>query len=379
MLSHLEFSGFYFIKNLHFGELGFVQSAQGFIFLSGLLVGLIFMKRHERAGAAQVRRRLWGRALELYGWHIGILLAILALSRLMPDSWFVWNRWLGRLYDGGDVYVAAAAALLYQPSYMDILPQYMAYLLVSPLLIQLIATGRAAWVMAGSAACWLAVQLGAHMPLVALLDGLWMGGATLQPRAAFNPLAWQVIFVSGLVAGALAARGELQPRRLLDPQRPMLFHLAVGGLVFFLAWRMAITTGLIAPEVLERFQAYENRVEFGLVFLLNFVALGYAVAWLLVAGQRSASYGLRVGATLLNRLLSHPFLVLIGGYSLQVFAWHVVAVYLLRLVDWHVGPLAEPLNSLLAVAAIASLALPARWLASRAPTRLADAPQPSRS
>lgn len=374
MLSHMQFSGTYLIKRLHFGELGFVQSAQGFIFLSGLLVGLIFMRRQLRAGGAEVRRRLWGRAFELYGWHLAILLAIVMLARLVPDSWFAWNQWLGRLYDGGDAYVAAASAMLYQPSYMDILPQYMVYLLASPLLLQLISRGRLAWVVAGSAACWLAVQLGAHLPLVNLVDGLWLG-ATVEIRAAFNPLAWQVVYVAGLVAGALVARGALEPRRLLDPARPFLFQLAVAGLVFFLAWRMAITSGLIAPDVLGRFQTHENRAEFGLVFLLNFAAMGYAIAWLLVAGPDAASAALRRVGGLLHALFTHPLLVLLGTYSLQVFAWHVVVVYLLRLVDWQIGPLPEPLTSLVALMAIGSLLVPALFLAMRDSGRAASTRQ----
>ena len=119
--------------------------------------------------------------------------------------------------------------MLYQPTYLDILPQYIFYLLAAPLLIHLVAAGRAGYVVAASVGFWCAVQLGLDEPLAAWLqDTVRFSRPPVVLRAAFNPLAWQLLFVGGLVLGGLLARGDLKPEKLLSPRRPLLVQLAVG-------------------------------------------------------------------------------------------------------------------------------------------------------
>jgi hypothetical protein len=69
-------------------------------------------------------------------------------------------------------YFAALAVLLYQPVFMGILLQYVLYLLASPWLIRLVVQGRAVEVATASVLLWLAVQLGAHLPLAAAGEAL---------------------------------------------------------------------------------------------------------------------------------------------------------------------------------------------------------------
>lgn len=52
---------------------GFVSSAEGFVFLSALLVARLYIRQWAEAGAA-LRTKLWKRALRIYGYHL-ILLA----------------------------------------------------------------------------------------------------------------------------------------------------------------------------------------------------------------------------------------------------------------------------------------------------------------
>ena len=167
LLNHLTFTGGFALGRLNYAHLSFVQSAQGFIFLSGLLVGLVYMRIFERSGPWAVSRRLGRRALELYGWHLALVLTVLVLSRLIAGSWSAWGSWLGHLYEDGTGYAIAAAGLLYQPTFMDILPQYILYLLVSPVVIWLVAAGRVWLVAALSLSAGLLVQLGAHLPAAA--------------------------------------------------------------------------------------------------------------------------------------------------------------------------------------------------------------------
>jgi hypothetical protein len=51
-------------------QLGFVSEAEGFVFLSAFLTGRIFGRIANESGFATVIRRLWTRALRLYGYHL---------------------------------------------------------------------------------------------------------------------------------------------------------------------------------------------------------------------------------------------------------------------------------------------------------------------
>jgi len=50
-------------------QLGFVSEAEGFVFLSAFLTGRIFGRIAQESGLLAVIRRLWTRALRLYGYH----------------------------------------------------------------------------------------------------------------------------------------------------------------------------------------------------------------------------------------------------------------------------------------------------------------------
>src|SRR6202162_1267580 len=52
---------------------GFVSSAGGFVFLSALLVGRVYM-RQALENAGSLRGKLWKRALRVYAYHVSLLL-----------------------------------------------------------------------------------------------------------------------------------------------------------------------------------------------------------------------------------------------------------------------------------------------------------------
>lgn len=375
LLNHLTFSGSFAFGWLNYSHFTFVQSAQGFIFLSGLLVGLVYMPLFDRRGPWPAIRRLGRRSLELYGWHLALVLTVLVLSRLIVGSWVAWGDWLGHLYEDGMAYAVAAAGLLYQPTFMDILPQYIIYLLVSPLVLCLVASGRLWLIATLSLSAWLFVQLGAHLPLVTRLeDVLWYGDTDMVVRAHFNPLAWQILFIPGVTIGALMSRGEFVPEKVFSPKHTAWLSLALSILLFFLGWRLALLAGWVNTPVLLRFQAFERRNEFGPVYLLSFLAASYVIAWLLIAGPNSRSVVATTVAHWLRALLDHPFLMLLGRHALPVYAFHVLLVYGLKLADWKLGPLGDPWSSLLALFSIAALAIPALLVEHRRTRAAIDRP-----
>lgn len=360
LLNHLTFAGGYLLVRVNHAELGFVQDAQGFVFLSGLLVGMVHARRMARKGFSDAAGKIWKRAAELYLYALGCLALVLAAAALQPALLAYWQPWLGDLTPDDPAMLGAAAALAYQPTFMDILPQYIVYLLAAPPLVWLCVRGRWESVVIGSAVLWLGVQLGAHIPVADSLNALLGGvGENVRLRAAFNVLAWQVVFMGGLVLGVRTATGQIDWQRVFAPERTILVRLAVVLLVFFLVWRIGFTLGLWPKDVIARFTAYEVRPEFSLVFLVNFAALAYAAAWLLIAGPRSADARIRRAAGTASALFRLPFLRLIGRHSLQVYAFHVPIAYAVMALDSHFGPFGEVTKTAIAVVGIALLALPA--------------------
>ncbi|SNB70359.1 hypothetical protein SAMN07250955_107178 [Arboricoccus pini] len=360
LINHLTFTGGSILLHVNHAELGFVQDAQGFVFLSGLLVGMVYARRMAKDGFRQACQRMWKRALELYAYAMGCLVVILLLSRLLHYSWVFWGAWLGQLIRGDLTFKVAAATLLYQPTFMDILPQYIFYLMAAPPLVWLCLNGRFAYVAIGSLLLWFAVQVGLHLPLVDGADHVLGGLRTnLTLRAGFDPLAWQLLFVAGLVLGALSSTRQLDWRRVFGPSQTMAIKAALAFLVFFAALRLAETFDLLSDDVMARLAFLERRAEFGPIGMLNFAALAYAVGWILMAGPMAEASWVRRLAGWLTALFSLPALRLLGRHSLQVYAFHVVIIYLMRGLDWHYGPFSNATKILLTGFGLALLTLPA--------------------
>ena len=59
-------------------QLGWVEDAQGFVFISGFVVGLVYGGRFLKRGAEAMRRGILDRMWTIWTYHAGLVLAILA-------------------------------------------------------------------------------------------------------------------------------------------------------------------------------------------------------------------------------------------------------------------------------------------------------------
>jgi hypothetical protein len=366
LINHLRLIGGVWLARLNLGELGYVQDVQGFVFLSGLLVGLLYTRRMLERGFTQAARKMWRRALQIYCYALACLFGIAALSGLIPGAAAVWSNWLwgfGYLDPG---YLASAALLLYQPNYLDILQQYILYMLAAPFLVWLCLRGRAVAVIAGSLTLWLTVQLGLYGPVADAAHGL--AGRIWSPnivRFYFDPLAWQICFVSGLALGSLTAANRLDWRRVMAPERPVWALAALAVVLVFAYLRLGMTFQFHPTELAAWIKGMDQKEAFGPFYLVNFTAVAYLVGWTLMAGPSARSAPVRGIATFLNRFLRLPFLRLLGRHSLQVYCLHVFLVYCVRLVDAQTDLWSQALKTVVLVTAIAFLGLLALYRETR--------------
>ena len=243
---------------------GLSDSSEAFVFLSGISVGMVYLPRARRHGLAAVVRGCLQRALKLYGVHIALTAAALAI--------FACAFWVsgvedlieahGRsfVFDSPLTGVTGLAVLTHQLGYFNILPLYVVLMLWAPLALAL-AMRSCLFALASSVAIYAASRgFGLHLPNWPEPGG-WF----------FNPFAWQLAFTIGLVSAVVWRDGP--PRATTG-----LVALSVAMLV---TAAMAATSGAgLAPGLRDAASAHLDVVkqDLGLARLAHFVALAYLIA-----------------------------------------------------------------------------------------------------
>lgn len=331
---------------------GFVSAAEGFVFLSGFVAGLLYWRGMAQHGEAWMRRKLFSRARELYGWHLLLLLFLFTVGAAIGHYGErpLLRNLLSFYFEQPAMALWTAPLLMYQPPLLDILPTYIVMLLLTPLWLG--QAQRHGWnkVLLCSVLIWLFAQVGGR---ALVLDGFnWATGERVPtlPLPAwgfFDDFAWQLLWVFGLWSGHLAAHqrlGAQLPRRALRVA-------AVVTAFAYLAWYHGILDLMLQPfglSVLERGEApLFDKVVLRPLRVLNFAVLaitvGLALPWMSALVRRT---GLAIFAFL-------------GRSSLQVFTAQILLVLLaFALVDRDETPLGETLEaSVLVVVFTAMLAV----------------------
>ncbi|MDQ0134032.1 hypothetical protein J2T08_001950 [Neorhizobium galegae] len=361
VLNHLIFAGGYLLVKINHNQLAFVEDAQGFVFLSGLLIGMVYAKKMLKNGYAAGRTAIYNRAFELYRYAMGIVLVVLAAQMLLPGAYSIWFNWLGYTTFDDPLRLAAIATFLYQPTFMDILPQYIVYMLFAPMLVKLVLEDKWHYVVAGSVILWMAAQLGLQQIATTPLNDLVMGADDQGIRVSFNLLGWQVVFYSGLVLGALTSAGKIKWSNILSPDNTFIPKVALLMVLFFLPLRLITAHELMPPHMIGKFASMEIRADFGPVYLLNFAAVATLVTWLIVAGPKHKDEWVRRIAGAITWVFSIKYLQLLGRHSLYVYVWHVAIVYFVYYFDGRTPELNEFTKTAIALVSIALLSLPALW------------------
>ncbi|CAN7618440.1 OpgC family protein [Neorhizobium tomejilense] len=361
VLNHLIFAGGYLLVKINHNQLAFVEDAQGFVFLSGLLIGMVYAKKMLKNGYAAGRTAIYNRAFELYRYAMGVVLVVLVAQMLLPGAYSIWFNWLGYTTFDDPLRLAAIATFLYQPTFMDILPQYIVYMLFAPMLVKLVLEDKWHYVVAGSVILWMAAQLGLQQIATTPLNDMVMGADDQGIRVSFNLLGWQVVFYSGLVLGALTSSGKIKWSNILSPDNTFIPKLALLMVLFFLPLRLITAHELMPPHMIGKFASMEIRADFGPVYLLNFAAVAMLVTWLIVAGPKHKDEWVRRIAGAITWVFSIKYLQLLGRHSLYVYVWHVAIVYFVYYFDGRTPELDEFTKTAIALVSIALLSLPALW------------------
>jgi hypothetical protein len=284
---------------------GFISSAEGFVFLSALLIGRLYIRKSMQDPAG-VRSHLWKRSLKLYAYHI----LLLAFVFTVAAAWAVHTHRAAitnllnfYLHHPGTA-ILGSVLLLYCPPLFDILPMYVMFLFLTPLLLS--AALRAGWkiVLAASGLIWLLAQFGLRDVVHNWVVHMTHLHIPLQETGAFNMFAWQAVWIVGLWLGSCSAHQDMPLARV--PR----WGIALSGAVcaFFIAVRHA----WLGPHLTETsLGLLLDKWQIGPLRVLNIAAFLVVFYWL-------RKYVRMVVAR-------EPFLTL-GKASLQVFCAHLFFV-----------------------------------------------------
>jgi hypothetical protein len=286
--------------------IGFVSSAEGFVFLSALLVSRVYMRQALEDESA-LRTKLWRRSLRIYAYH----LLMLALAFTVAAAYAVTTH-RAALYNLLDFYIAhpfvaiiGSILLLYCPPLLDILPMYVIFLFFTPLILS--AAVRRGWgrILALSGVFWLFAQFGLRDLVHNIIVHVTHLPIPLQETGAFNLFSWQAIWISGMWLGAKSTEDDVPLKRIPG------YVVAVCALVclFFIGVRHE----WLGPHLTQQALGMKlDKWQIGPLRVINLVTFTIVLYWM-------RKYVLRLVAV-------EPFLTL-GKASLHVFCAHVFFVF----------------------------------------------------
>ena len=167
-----------------------IDGAVGFVFLSGLVLGMVQRARVERRGPAAASRAVLRRTGVVYAGHVALCALAFAVVALDPPR----AARLGSVESVGGLAPAALATLTLRinPSYASILSLYVVLLL-------------------GALLCTFLLRRGLWPVVLGLCGALYVAGLiwpapfTFPPRpgvpGAVNAAAWQLLFVLAVLVG----------------------------------------------------------------------------------------------------------------------------------------------------------------------------------
>jgi len=242
---------------------GFSDAAEVFMFVSGVTCALAYSRAWRCEGWTGVFSRTLRRAWDIYVAFLLLTLACVILVHLAGRIADECN--IRILLDHPGATLARAAVLQYRPVNTDVLPVFvLLHLVFAPLLWLLLRAPNA--------------TLGASLALYGLVHAFsWTVPAWPNGHWAFNPLAWQLLFV----LGAWWMIEDKRPRPWMTSRTTLMLAALylLFSLVIALSWRFKPLEALV-PQALSNLLYPLDKSNLDPLRLLHFLAIAVVAAWL---------------------------------------------------------------------------------------------------
>jgi hypothetical protein len=242
---------------------GFSDATEIFIFISGYTASFVYGRAMRDAGFIVATARILRRVWQIYVAHVFLFTIFLA------EISYVATRFENPLYSEEmgimdflkqpDVTIVQALLLRFRPVNMDVLPLYIVLMLSLPLI--LLSMRWKPDVTLGLSVLLYAVTWEFDLYLSAYPNGFW----------AFNPLAWQLLFVFGAWC---ALGGAKRMSRILSSPVTLWVSFAYLFAAFCvtLTWYLPQLSRLM-PRVVEQWMYPIDKTDLDVLRFAHFLAL----------------------------------------------------------------------------------------------------------
>ncbi|MEM1428251.1 MAG: OpgC domain-containing protein [Pseudomonadota bacterium] len=342
---------------------GFSDATEIFVFCSGMASAVAFGRTFDRAGWTLGTLRVGYRVWQVYWAHIAMFFTIAMLMALLNETQLGPRNYVGSLnlwkfFAEPAPQLIGLFTLTYVPNYFDILPMYLAILVMMPVMLAL-SRVNPALVFVAMAVLWVLAQ-------GALWEWLGRPDVALNFPAEpwserewfFNPFGWQLIFFTGFafmigwIKPPPVTWGLIALAGLIVLANIPLSNIGVRelGLEWAREWRLEN-------------RAWFSKSDFGILRYIQFLALAY-LFWVAAGahghrlkptgeGPLSQSWGAVV-----------RIIMKIGQQSLAVFVFSMVFARLMGFALDIVGRTTwtVTLINLIGVAALVGVAYLVAWI-----------------
>jgi hypothetical protein len=304
-------------------RIGFVSSAEGFVFLSGTVLGLVSEKRMSTETWFSTARRLWRRSVQLYLAYLVIIFSIVVFRMIPGIETFDVTHWIdfstGLVYPvfpdpdlPWSTFMERALLLRMGPHQFQIIGLYILLIAFSPVILFLIRQGKTLWALV---LIW---------TIFTLDDFCHFNVTHAQFEYAFPLLTWQALFFTGI---AMGYHRKTIFSFITAPKQQWLYSLAwlIALGLFFLAMSNTNalfwpgpTFSLIDPQAYtEMYVRWFDKTWLGVGRVINNAAL-----FIILFNALTYHW------PKFNKLLGW-FLIPIGQASLYVFILHIYFIVLI--------------------------------------------------
>src|ERR1700712_922649 len=284
---------------------GFSDATEIFIFISGYTAAFVYGRAMLERGFVVATARILKRVWQIYVAHVFLFTIFLAEISYVATSFEnpLYSEEMGILdfLKQPDVTIVQALLLRFRPVNMDVLPLYIVLMLFLPPIL---------WLMKRRADLTLALSVGLYaltwefdLYLSAYPNGVW----------AFNPFAWQLLFVFGAWC---ALGGARRMARILAS--PITLWISVTYLLaafwVTLTWYVPQFNHLL-PRVVEQWMYPIDKTDLDVLRFAHFLALAAITV-----------HFLRKDWPGLTSIWLRP-LILCGQHSLEIFCLGVFLAF----------------------------------------------------
>jgi hypothetical protein len=247
---------------------GFCDAAEFFVFISGYLLGFIYVPIVASGHFMPALKRLWLRVWQMYVAHIILFLVFTAqiarAARRFDNPMYKDEFNIANFLAHPDVLIGKALTLQYKPVDLDVLPLYIVLIAVSPFVVWCLVR-RPNLTLSGSVVLYvLARYFDWNLPS-------YPNGATWY----FNPFAWQMLFFFAAWCGRGAGA---KFKRLLRSR--VVFAAAIAWILFafviVMTWHSAYL-GSLVPKWLIKVIYPIDKTDLDMFRFTHFLALALVI------------------------------------------------------------------------------------------------------